>query len=78
MAVGNPGSGTFESAERVFRAIGIWDKINRIPLLGAAAGEAMSEGKADAFFWTGPELLLACGLRREPRHQRARRVRREP
>lgn len=55
VAVGNPGSGTFSSAERVFRALGIWDKINRIPLLGAQAGEAMSDGKADAFFWTGPE-----------------------
>jgi TRAP transporter TAXI family solute receptor len=55
VAVGTPGSGTFASAERIFRSIGIWDKINRIPLLGAAAGEAMSEGKADAFFWTGPE-----------------------
>ena len=55
VAVGTPGSGTFATAERVFRAVGMWDKINRIPLLGAAAGEAMSEGKADAFFWTGPE-----------------------
>ena len=55
VAVGSPGSGTFASAERVFRSVGIWDKINRIPLLGAAAGEAMNEGKADAFFWTGPE-----------------------
>ncbi len=55
VAVGNPGSGTFASAERVFRALGIWDKINRINLLGAQAGEAMSDGKADAFFWTGPE-----------------------
>jgi TRAP transporter TAXI family solute receptor len=55
VAVGNPGSGTFASAERVFRSVGIWDKINRVPLLGAAAGEAMSEGRADAFFWTGPE-----------------------
>jgi TRAP transporter TAXI family solute receptor len=55
VAVGNPGSGTFASAERVFRALGVWDKINRIPLLGAQAGEAMSDGKADAFFWTGPE-----------------------
>lgn len=54
VAVGSPGSGTFASAERVFRSLGLWDKINRIPLLGAAAGEAMSEGKADAFFWTGP------------------------
>lgn len=55
VAVGTPGSGTFASAERVFRAVGIWDKIQRVPLLGAAAGEAMADGKADAFFWTGPE-----------------------
>ena len=55
VAVGTPGSGTFASAERVFRALGVWDKINRIPLLGAQAGEAMADGKADAFFWTGPE-----------------------
>ena len=55
VALGTPGSGTFASAERVFRALGVWDKINRIPLLGAAAGDAMNDGKADAFFWTGPE-----------------------
>lgn len=55
VAVGNPGSGTFATAERVFRALGSWDKITRVPLLGAAAGEAMADGKADAFFWTGPE-----------------------
>ena len=55
VAVGTPGSGTFASAERVFRSLGIWDKLNRIPLLGAQAGEAMSDGKADAYFWTGPE-----------------------
>ncbi|HEV8344497.1 MAG TPA: TAXI family TRAP transporter solute-binding subunit [Candidatus Binatia bacterium] len=55
VALGSPGSGTFASAERVFRSLGLWDKINRIPLLGPAAGEALSEGKADAFFWTGPE-----------------------
>ena len=55
VAVGTPGSGTFASAERVFRSLGVWDKITRIPLLGAQAGEAMSDGKADAFFWTGPE-----------------------
>jgi TRAP transporter TAXI family solute receptor len=55
VAVGTPGSGTFSSAERVFRALGIWDKITRIPLLGAQAGDAMADGKVDAFFWTGPE-----------------------
>lgn len=54
VALGTPGSGTFATAERVFRAVGIWDKLNRIPLLGAAAGQALAEGKADAYFWTGP------------------------
>lgn len=39
VAVGTPGSGTFASAERVFRALGVWDKLNRVPLLGAQAGE---------------------------------------
>jgi hypothetical protein len=46
VAVGTPGSGTFASAERVFRKLGVWDRMTRIPLLGAAAG--------DALFWTGP------------------------
>ena len=55
VAVETPGSGTFNTAERVFRSLGIWDKINRIPLLGAQAADAMADGKADAFFWTGPE-----------------------
>lgn len=54
VAVGNPGSGTFAIAERIFRSLGLWDRISRIPLLGAAAGEALSEGKADAYFWNGP------------------------
>lgn len=54
VAVGNPGSGTFATSERIFRALNLWDKITRVPLLGAAAGEAMSEGKADAYFWGGP------------------------
>jgi hypothetical protein len=54
VAVGNPGSGTFATAERIFRSLNMWDKITRVPLLGAAAGEAMSEGKADAYFWGGP------------------------
>lgn len=55
VAVGTPGSGTFTNSERVFRTLGTWDKINRIPLLGAQAGEAMQDGKADAYSWTGPQ-----------------------
>jgi TRAP transporter TAXI family solute receptor len=54
VAVGAPGTGTFSVAERLFRTVKMWDRITRIPLLGAAAGEALSSGKADAFFWNGP------------------------
>lgn len=54
VAVGAPGTGTFAVAERLFRALGIWDRITRVPLLGAVAGEALSDGKVDAFFWNGP------------------------
>ncbi len=54
VAVGSPGTGTFSSAERLLGTLGLWDRVTRIPLLGAAAGAAMSEGKADAYFWTGP------------------------
>jgi uncharacterized protein len=54
VAVGNPGSGTYAIAERMFRSVGLWDKLNRVPLLGAAAGQALGDGRADAFFWNGP------------------------
>lgn len=54
VAVGTPGSGTFASAQRVFGKLGVWDRITRVPLLGAAAGDALIDGRVDAFFWTGP------------------------
>jgi hypothetical protein len=54
VALGNPGSGTFAIAERMFRSAGLWDKLNRVPLLGAAAGQAIADGRADAYFWNGP------------------------
>lgn len=54
VAVGTPGSGTFATAERAFRAIGIWERITRVPLLGAAASAALQDGRVDAFFFTGP------------------------
>lgn len=54
VAVGTPGSGTFATAERIFRSLGYWDRITRVPLLGATAGSAMTEGRVDAYFWTGP------------------------
>src|SRR3990172_6847767 len=54
VAVGTPGSGTFATAERAFRALGIWDRITRVPLLGAAASAALQDGRVDAFFFTGP------------------------
>jgi TRAP transporter TAXI family solute receptor len=52
--VGTPGSGTFAIAERAFGKLGIWDRITRVPLLGAAAGGALADGRVDAFIWTGP------------------------
>jgi TRAP transporter TAXI family solute receptor len=54
VAVGTPGSGTFATAERAFRAIGIWDRLSRVPLLGGAASQALQDGRVDAFFFTGP------------------------
>lgn len=54
VAVGTPGSGTFASAERVLGKLGLWDRITRVPLLGAAAGGALADGRVDAYFWTGP------------------------
>ncbi len=50
VAVGAPGTGSFAVAERIFRALGAWDRITRVPLLGVAAGDALSDGKVDAFF----------------------------
>lgn len=54
VAVGTPGSGTFATAERIFRKLGLWDRLSRVPLLGAAAGAALIDGRVDAYFWTGP------------------------
>jgi TRAP transporter TAXI family solute receptor len=65
VAVGTPGSGTFASAERVFRKLDLWDRMTRVPLLGATAGAALSEGRVDAFFWTGPypdRVSIEAGL----------------
>lgn len=54
VAVGTPGSGTFAVAERVLGKLGVWDRITRVPLLGAAAGAALADGRVDAFLWNGP------------------------
>ncbi len=70
VAVGAPGTGTFSVAERLFRALKTWDRLSRVPLLGAAAGAALSDGKADAFFWNGPEpdrVTMEAAIRRPVR-----------
>ena len=54
VAVGSPGSGTFATAERIFRQLGLWDRIQRIPLLGSAAAQALRDGRAEAYFYTAP------------------------
>lgn len=70
VAVGSPGTGTFATAERLFRSLGIWDRINRVPLLGTAAGEALSEGRADAYFWNGarPDRVTMEAATKRPVH----------
>ena len=55
VAVGNPGVRNFLHAERVFRPSASGTKSTEFNSSAPAAGEAMAEGKADAFFWTGPE-----------------------
>lgn len=54
VAVGSPGSGTFANAQRILTELGLWDRIQRVPLLGSAAAAALRDGRVDAFFFTGP------------------------
>ncbi len=54
VAVGSPGSGTFANAQRIFGELGLWDRLQRVPLLGSAAAAALRDGRVDAFFFTGP------------------------
>ncbi|MDR7438736.1 MAG: TAXI family TRAP transporter solute-binding subunit [Armatimonadota bacterium] len=54
VAVGSPGSGTFANAQRVLTELGLWDRIQRVPLLGSAAAAALRDGRVDAFFFTAP------------------------
>ncbi|MDR7387136.1 MAG: TAXI family TRAP transporter solute-binding subunit, partial [Armatimonadota bacterium] len=55
VAVGSPGSGTFSNAQRIFGELGLWDRIQRVPLLGSAAA------------WPcGPWTRAGSGPRRAP------------
>jgi TRAP transporter TAXI family solute receptor len=50
IAVGNAGSGAALSAERFFKHLGIWDKIEPQFLGYSAAASAFKDGKIDAFW----------------------------
>ncbi|MFH1060160.1 MAG: TAXI family TRAP transporter solute-binding subunit [Pseudomonadota bacterium] len=50
IAVGNAGSGAALSAERFFKHLGIWDKIQPQFLGYSAAASAFKDGKIDAFW----------------------------
>ncbi len=50
VAVGNAGSGAALSAERFFRKLGLWDKIQPQFLGYSAAASAFQDGKIDAFW----------------------------
>lgn len=48
--IGGPGSGAAASAERYFKTIGLWDKINRSTLGYNKAAQAMKDGHIDAMW----------------------------
>lgn len=50
VAVGNAGSGAALSAERFFKHLGIWDKMDRQNLGYSAAASDFKDGKLDAFW----------------------------
>ncbi len=50
VAVGNAGSGAALAAERYFKAIGLWDNMNREFLGYSAAASALKDGQIDAFW----------------------------
>lgn len=50
VAVGNAGSGAAANAERFFRSIGLWDKIDKQFLGYRQAAEAFNNGQLDAFW----------------------------
>jgi hypothetical protein len=50
IAVGNPGSGAALSAERYFRHLELWDKMQTLYLGYATAAKAFNRGRIDAFW----------------------------
>jgi TRAP transporter TAXI family solute receptor len=50
VAVGNAGSGALTAAERFFKHLGLWDRIEKQFLGYSAAATALNEGKLDAFW----------------------------
>ena len=50
VAVGNAGSGALTAAERFFKHVGLWDRIEKQFLGYSAAATALNEGKLDAFW----------------------------
>ena len=50
VAVGNAGSGALAAAERFFKHLGLWDKMEKQFLGYSAAAAALNDGKLDAFW----------------------------
>ena len=53
IAVGNPGGGTVRNAQRIFGALGMWDKIEPKYMSFADGATALKEGHVDVLFQNG-------------------------
>ncbi len=53
IAVGNPGGGTVRNAQRLFGALGMWDKIEPRYMSFADGATALKEGHVDVLFQNG-------------------------
>jgi TRAP transporter TAXI family solute receptor len=60
MSVGPPGSGSAVIAERMLKALGVWDDIKRVYLPFSDAAKALLDGQLDAF--VGPGGYPAASL----------------
>jgi TRAP transporter TAXI family solute receptor len=70
VAVGNAGSGALTAAERFFKHLGLWDKIEKQFLGYSVAAAALNEGKLDAFwvFVGYPNASVIEAAAHEPIH----------
>ena len=61
VAVAGQGTGTALLSERLFRELGLWDKIKVVYLGGSDSAQALKDGQIDVFLWSpglpGPTIV---------------------